>query len=322
MKRIYFIICLVAYQGITQPTDTLKTHILSPAEMREDFNTYRRMIEETHPGLYRYASKLEIQHQLDSLSNAFSESMPYYTFYRAIADFNGKIKCAHSYAIPMQSIDQYLIAKCKTVPFYLHGIGDQLFVIFNGSTNEEIKPGYEITSINNRSVDEIRKQIYRFGWSDAEIETAKVKYMSGAYFWMMYYLFIEQPETFNIQYKNLEGKEGEIKLPAQLPRVTMANYKKNPVNSEMLRLLKRNKLANPYRIDILKEPTNTAVLTLSAFGGRGMHDEDVAQQSTRKFMNKAMKKMQKAGTESLIIDLRYNGGGWDRHGNTVVFGEI
>ena len=49
-----------------------------------------------------------------------------------------------------------------------------------------------------------------------------------------------------------------------------------------------------------------------------MNDEESAQAVTRKFMDKTMKKIRKAGSESLIIDLRYNGGGWDVIGMEIL----
>lgn len=311
MKRILHILLLIGHTCIAQTVDTLKSTVLSPIQMQEDFSTYRRMLEETHPGLYRYTPKEEIQQIMDSVASTLQDSKSHYSFYTDLALINSKIKCAHSYLVPIQDISKYTLNSIKTVPFYFHAIDDKQYVVLNGSQNEEIEPGFELMSINGKSIPEIRDIIYKYAWSDGDIESAKIRNMTGVYFWMMYYLFVDQSDQFSMQFKDLTGKQHEYQLPAQTPKSSMAYYKKNPVNKEMMKLYGKNNSNKPFKLSFSKDVEKTAFLSLNSFGGAGTNDEDEEQAITRKFMEKAIKRLQKAKTESLIIDLRYNGGGWD-----------
>jgi C-terminal processing protease CtpA/Prc len=53
-------------------------------------------------------------------------------------------------------------------------------------------------------------------------------------------------------------------------------------------------------------------MTIRGFGGGNTEEE--AQKKMRDFLNDCMKKLQAKKTENLIIDLRYNSGGWDIQG--------
>ena len=65
MKKISAVIFVLlpafAFQLVAQGIDSLKFRILPANEMREDFNYLRRLLEETHPGLYRYSTKEQIK---------------------------------------------------------------------------------------------------------------------------------------------------------------------------------------------------------------------------------------------------------------------
>lgn len=311
MKNTFLLLLLISQFAFSQKTDSLQSVKMTPQQMKEDFAIYKRVLEETHPGLYRYTPKEEIQEVMDSVASTLQESKSYYSFYTDLALISSKIKCAHSYVTPIQDIQKYILTSIKTVPFYLHAIGEKQYVLFNGSSNEKIKPGFELVSINGKSSDQIRDIIYKYAWSDADIESAKISNMTGSYFWMMYYLFVDQSDQFTMQFKDLAGKKHEFQLPAQTPKSSMAFYKKNPVNKEMLNLYRKNSSNKPFKLSFSKDIKKTAVLSLNSFGGKGMNNEDAAQAITRKFMEKAIKKIKKAKTESLIVDLRYNGGGWN-----------
>ena len=68
MKNIFLLLLLSGSVAFGQTIDTLKTATLTPQQMQEDFKLYRKMLEETHPGLYRYTSKSKIQNTLDSIA--------------------------------------------------------------------------------------------------------------------------------------------------------------------------------------------------------------------------------------------------------------
>lgn len=315
MKNSFLLLLLITQISFGQ--ENLKDRILSPDQMQEDFSMYRRMLEETHPGLYRYSSKEVIQNLMDSIEATLDKDKSYIDFYKDIASVNAEIKCAHSYLLPNADINRYLLTEFKTLPFFFYGLDNKVFVVFNGTLNEQIKPGFELRSINGRSIDEIKSIINKYGWADGDSESVKIRFLTGSLFWVTYYFFVDQSEEYEMVFKDLQDHDISVTVSAQDTRTTMYQYKKNSVNKEFLKMY-NTKREKPFGLSFPDDLDKTAVLSLRSFGGKGMNDEESAQAVTRKFMDKAMKKIRKAGSESLIIDLRYNGGGWDVIGMEIL----
>ena len=81
-------------------TDTLQQFTLTPDQARSDFRLYRRLLQETHPGLYRYTPKEQMQRFLDSVDASFIKPIAFYDYQRLLALVNANIRCAHSSALP------------------------------------------------------------------------------------------------------------------------------------------------------------------------------------------------------------------------------
>ncbi|MEO9482763.1 MAG: S41 family peptidase [Ekhidna sp.] len=314
MKRLSLLAVLIGNLSFGQQIDTLKTTVLSPKQLKEDFQLYRKMLEETHPGLYRYTSKEHMQSTLDSVASTLVKPKSFYQFYKDILHIGAQIRCTHSYAFPSKKVSQYSMNQISTVPFYTYGMNEKVYVLFNGSMNEGIKPGFEILSINGNSIESIKEQFYTYAWSDASIESSKIRFFAGSLFWMFYHALVDKSERFDITFKDLDGKLQMFHVKALTPRTSMANYKKNPVNKSILKKYKQGK-RKMFKLGFPKDADKTATISISVFGG---DSEEDAQQKTRKFMDMAIKKMEKVGVESLIIDLRSNQGGWDIVGSELL----
>lgn len=315
MKKLAFLLILLLCNNawsIAQ-VDTLSNTILNPVQLNEDFDLYRRMLQETHPGLYRYTPKAIIQDRLDSISALLNQPMAFYDFYKLLAAFNAGIKCAHSTVLPTNDFNLYFYKKVKSFPFFIYPILGRYFVVFNGTKGDTVKPGYELSYINGQSMDNIARQMKKYFWVDGNIEKSKNSNLRGGAFAFFYYTLVARPESFNLVFKDLNGESMEINVPAQLFSTTNRNFVKNPINKKMLRLYnKKNK--KPWSLEFPKDPKSTAILSVYAFGGKGMNNEKEAQIAIQNFMDKALKKIKRKDVQHLIVDVRGNGGGWDIQG--------
>ncbi|HZB12373.1 MAG TPA: peptidase S41, partial [Chryseolinea sp.] len=98
LRLLFVAIC---FPGFTfGQTDTLQQFTLTPDQARCDFRLYRRLLQETHPGLYRYTQKEQMQQFLDSVDASFMQTVAFYDYQRLLALVNAKIRCAHSSALP------------------------------------------------------------------------------------------------------------------------------------------------------------------------------------------------------------------------------
>ena len=304
-----FLFCPLVCLG---QTDTLATKVLAAKQMRQDFTYLRRLLTETHPGLYRYTPKVKMQSKLDSIYNLLDRPLPFYEFYKIITALVSDIRCAHTNALPTANFNGY-IGSIKSFPFFMFPIGGNLYVIFNGSTDTQVTLGYQLTRINEHPVNSVMSVIKQHYWSDGFIETSKNTALQGGLFCLFYYALIERPNQFRLEFKDLNGQIYITVVPAQKYGVTERAYAKSKINKKANQLYnQRHK--KPWRLSFPTDAPSTALLRFDAFGGRGMHTGDEAKLGMQKFMNESLKKINTRKCTNLIIDVRSNSGGWDNQG--------
>jgi len=293
-------------------TDTLATKVLAAKQIQQDFTYLRRLLTETHPGLYRYTPKVKMQSKLDSIYNLLDRPLPFYEFYKIITALVSDIRCAHTNALPNANFNGY-IGSIESFPFFMFPIGGKLYVIFNGSTDTYVTLGYELKSINRHPIDSVMSVIKRYYWSDGFIERSKNTALQGGSFCLFYYALIERPNQFRLEFKDLNGQVYRTTVPAQKYGITERAYVKNKINKKANQLYnQRNK--KPWRLSFPTDAPSTALLRFDAFGGRGMHTDDEAKLGMLKFMDESLKKINANKCTNLIIDVRSNSGGWDNQG--------
>ena len=282
--------------------------------MQADFRYLRRMLEETHPGLYRYTSKAGMQAKLDSIDRSLNQPLPFYAFFKIVSALLADIHCAHTHTLPQKNWREQFSGTLNTIPFFMLPVQKRSYILFNGTTNQTIKPGFELLSINGQSLESIRQQLYRYHWDDGYIESSKIQVMRGQLFALFYYWYISQPDTYHLTFRNLTGDMIRIDAPAKPFGTSLTVMMKNPVNKQMLAWYNRKKPKHPWRLYFPDSVAHTAFLRFDEFGGEGAKNGQQAIQSFQHFMNKAMKQLEKRQIQNLIIDVRGNTGGWDSQG--------
>ena len=311
LRHLFLILLYFPLIGLAQP-DTLATKMLSPEQMQKDFNYLRRILTETHPGLYRYLPKEKMQVKLDSVYQLLNKPLPFYSFYKNVLSVISDVRCAHTNALPTADFNRY-IGSIRTFPFFLFPIDNKLYVIFNGSTDSQITLGYQLVQINGRSSDNIMQTIKKHYWSDGYIEVSKNTALQGGSFCLFYYTLIERPDQFDVEFKDLNGNLYRSTVPAQKYGVTERAYTKNKINQKANQLYnQRHK--QPWRLSFPADVPATALLRFDGFGGKGMTTSESARLGMKNFMNDAMKKTESKKCTNLIIDVRSNSGGWDIQG--------
>ena len=298
-----------------QAFDSLRHKTLSPQQMQEDLDAYSQLLQETHPGVFRYLSEEEFRQLVNHIRVQIDKPLSFYAYYHLLTGLSAQVRCAHTQLFPKENVMQYINESCNLFPFFLFPVDDKLYVLFNGTEGREIKPGFELISINGKSVPEIRKIIESHQSLDGNPLSVPRRYLQGGYFSMYHYFDVDQAINFNATFKSLDGRIIEYMAPGQPYKTTDRNYFKNPLNKEMLAAYnKRNK---NWDFEILNELPSTALIRFASFGGKGMDTEAKAQEGMQKFMNKAMKKIEQKAITNLIIELRGNTGGWDIQGKEL-----
>ncbi len=297
-------------------TDSLRDKVLSPAAMQSDFRYLRRALQETHPGLYRYRTREEMSHEMDSVDALLNRDMSFYSYYRLLAALMADIRCAHSGILPRRNL-MGVLAAGRGFPYGVIYVGNHAYVTLSAAPDTIVKPGYEILSINGLAIDSVTAILLGHLWSDGYIVTGKLRTLADAFFCFYYYLFVDQPDYFSITCKGPTGLIVNVKEDA----VSFADYENiaaaNPVNAAMLKIYgPRSRLnrAKPQRLDIHKEQ-DAAVMTIRSFGIGRTGDQAVEKMTD--FWKKSIKEIRDKKVGNLIIDLRDNPGGWDNEGEVL-----
>jgi len=199
----FFIILLSSIKLKAQ--DAVDKRIFQPAAMQQDFNYYRKILEDTHPGLYKHHTKEAMQHLMDSLYNTLDKPLGFYDFYKVIAYLTAEIKCEHTYSSPYADFNKNIV-KWKWIPIQIYFSESKAYVAVNRTADSTIHVGDEVISINNYPIDSIKHVLYRYLPADGNMETSKNQQLSSLAFNVYYYLFIERPDTFNITFKTASGE--------------------------------------------------------------------------------------------------------------------
>jgi hypothetical protein len=315
MKQVCtLLICFLTQFTSFAQADNFKTRILTKEQMLEDFNFLRRVLQETHPALYRYTPKEVMQKKLDSLAGTLTRDMAFYDFYFTIVSLISDIRCAHTSATPTGNFGAWVQKQIRILPLEIHLIGDRMYAAATGTKDSSILSGYEILSINGRTPAMITKQIFDRLWADGFIESSRIAMITGLRFGVFYYMLVEQPDSFHLSVRDLQKKVREVTIPALSFDAISSQAYSNPVNKRIISLYKsRNEKERKkgWRLEIMKDP-GVAYLRINGFGG-GKNGEE-AVEKMRKFMDKTIATLKKKKIQHLIFDLRNNGGGWDIHG--------
>ncbi|MDX1769477.1 MAG: hypothetical protein R3294_15600, partial [Arenibacter troitsensis] len=54
---------------------------LNPSELKEDFQLFRKALEESHPGIYRYAAKSSMDGSFESIGTELDQPLTQQEFY-------------------------------------------------------------------------------------------------------------------------------------------------------------------------------------------------------------------------------------------------
>lgn len=278
---------------------------LSPVQMRADFDLMRNALEEAHPGLYRYASKTEMDRVFSMQRAKLDRPMSRVEFLAVLKETTAAIRCGHTGVQP-DAETQAALAAAPLFPLRIMIENHKLVVLANDTPSDStIRPGMEIIEINGRASREILDRIMPAISTDGDIETGKWRRVEGG-FDRNYWMLVDQAEEFVIKARDTAGRT----TTATLAGVTAESRKKNqnPVNDEAKASLQRLEWSQDnLALRFLKDP-EIAQLRIRGFGG-----DDYPQR-----IESAFRTLWEKGTKTLVIDLRGNGGGEDMYGAMLV----
>ncbi len=286
----------------------LAKRFLSAAQLKEDFDVFRRTLTTLHPGIYRYQTPESTEKLFGDLAAKLKNPLAEEEFFRLISQFTSQTYCGHTFPNPynQNGIFRERISGGKTyLPFYFAIIGGKIIVTEN-ALPVNLAKGSEIRKINNFTAREIIEKLLTVTRADGrntlahrvkQIELNRFEAERYALFDWYFPLFFAplESENFTIEAVDYATKKKTI---FQIPAMTKAErtaeiekrYGKSPTYDDGWKF----EIGNDGTARLKIENSITWRLKKIKF---------------KEFLANAFAELREKSIENLVIDLRGNDGG-------------
>lgn len=125
--------------------------MLAAEDARADIALMRRALETIHPGLYRRASKAEMDRAFDKLERSVGGPVTDVELYRRIALTLAAIRCSHTKAEQTEAMERWRVDAPSHFPLRFRIIEGRMIVVSSDPAQTVIPRGAEILSLNGKS---------------------------------------------------------------------------------------------------------------------------------------------------------------------------
>ncbi|PSR52770.1 peptidase S41 [Adhaeribacter arboris] len=295
-----------SYRGMSQPQPATSAAVdvnqqFTPTQLQADLKLMRTILEESHPGMYRYTSKTRFEVLFDSIGKTLNRPMTQQEFYVAATPLIVALKDGHVKYMPhVRPHWQYYYNLDQLFPLDLYfPAGKQAFLVRNNSGSNNIPLGSEIIAINGISVQELVDKLLPTVYF-ADGNSQAVKYQSLTKFFPFYYgTYVGAAFAYEITFQE---KNNSSTNKITVPAINLATLQK---------LEKEDQPAPRLPMRLQYKENRTAILTIDNFN---VYKD---QMDVKKFYKDTFWQLKAKNIQNLIIDVRGNEGGMDRWGSLL-----
>ncbi|MGV3586501.1 MAG: S41 family peptidase [Adhaeribacter sp.] len=309
MKKINFLkhclftslFLLGSFKSMSQPAkapiDPAKQ--FTPAELQADLKLMRTILDESHPGFYRYTPKARFDVLFDSIGQTLNQPMTQQQFYVAATPIIAALKDGHIKYMPhVRPHWQYYYNLNQLFPLELYFTNQQAHLVRNLAGSENIPLGAEVTAINGQPIAQIIQKLLPTVYF-ADGNSQAVKYQSLDKFFSFYYgTYIGASATYAISYRDRNSAEIKTVQVPGIPLATIQQLEKEKENQKPKQL--------PIRLEY--KDNSTALLTIDHFN---IYKNEM---DVKEYLKDTFWQINAKNIQHLIIDVRGNEGGVDRWG--------
>ena len=302
MKNLLIsLLTITSFASFTQPQKLDRDSLLI------DIGFLEEIVEEIHPGAYRYNSKSDIDKLFLDLRTDVYGDLDEAEWTIKLAQAMKKLRCGHTYVNPWnmkKSIRSRLFGGSIYFPLGFTIIDNEFIVTENLSGDLGIKKGGKIVSINDYSVKQVLDSLRTIAKLDGSNTSPVNEYLSLNEFtvdrWeafdLFFYLFFRLEGDLNVTIESYEGKITEHKLNTLSKEERASRYKGR--NTEEW---------------LLSFENDKAIVKLGTFATWKWKGFDY-----KAWLENAFQKIDSAKTKNLVVDLRGNSGGLGEIGNELI----
>jgi hypothetical protein len=275
-----------------------------PHQLEKDYAIFENVLEESHPGLYWYTPKDSMDYYFNWGKQQIQDSLTEPEFRKVLSYVISKMNCGHTTVRSSKKYSKYLdtLRNEKFFPLSLKLWDDTTVVAANLNRRDTVlKRGTVVVAIDDKPLKEIEDTLFKFISSDGYNLTHKFQSLSNrGIFGSLYTGIYGMANRYNIDYTDSSGKKHSVSIPIYDPA-------KDTVNRSAIRRFirptrKERKRMNLQTMRSLRLDTAGAVafLDVNSFG-RGYQ--------LKRFFRQSFHTIRKYRAQSLVIDVRGNGGG-------------
>src|SRR6185503_17340369 len=201
----------------------------SPEQLDKDYSIFRGAMEESHPGVYWYTPKSEMDKYFDWGKEQLKDSMNEEEFRKVLSYVTSKINCGHTVTRASKAFVKYRdTSNNKIFPLSLKiwsGATDTATIAANLIRRDSLLTrGVVVKSIDHKPISTILDTLCQYISSDVFNLTHKYQALSnrggfGAAFTSVF----GQKENYFIDYVGRDGTERSASIPSYNPRADSAN---------------------------------------------------------------------------------------------------
>lgn len=303
---VRFHIVIVCFLALTFTSLAQGEKKYSPEELKEDFAYLQKKYFRSHPNLYQYISRKELNNAYDSIEAGLTDSLTEIEFYHKIRAVSQYIKDGHSVITLSKNTLRGLFSK-KKLPFEIEKWDDKFWILNNYSGDTTLERGSELLSINGVDIQEIFNTI-RDRQSVDGYNTTFSEWSTLNWFMAKYGLNYGYPDSFKLKLK-VDDKIEVKEVKAISVDSMRTNYKKyyskkveKPVSNRGIYLHQLN--------------DSVAILRIKTFSSSILRKR--YKQNFRRSIRHIFQKLDSTKTTKLILDLRGNLGGESTNGNYLL----
>lgn len=278
----------------------------SPEQLNKDYSIFRGALEESHPGVYWYTPKNEMDKYFDWGKEQLKDSLNEEGFRKVLNYVISKMDCGHTVSRASKAFIKYRdTSQIKIFPLSLKiwgGATDTATVAANLIRKDSLLTrGVVLKSIDHRPISTIIDTLCQYISSDGYNLTHKYQTLSNrGGFGAAFTSIFGQKENYFIDYINKDGREATAAIPVYNPRTDTLNRVAIARFARTSSKERKKQLINATRNLRIDSSSNIAFMDLSSFG-RGL--------KLRSFFRISFKDLRKEKVKHLVIDVRGNGGG-------------
>lgn len=278
----------------------------SKEQLTKDYDIFRGTLEESHPGMYWYTPKNEMDKYFDWGKEQINDSLNEEGFRKILNYIISKVSCGHTVTRSSKAFMKYRDTSFnKVFPLSLKiwpGTTDTATVAANLIRKDSsLTRGVVVKSIDHRPISTILDTLCQYISSDGYNLTHKYQALSnrggfGAAFTSVF----GQKENYFVDYINGDGIEKSTIIPSYNPRSDSVNRNAIARFSRISRSERKKQLMASVRNIRYDSVNKVAFMDLSSFS-RGLQLKSFFKTSFKEIKNRRIK--------NLVIDVRGNGGG-------------